>query len=67
MRTKFFLYHCRFVNDEGAWLTGYYDKDGDARPPAMMVKGSGIKEGDEISIAFLEHPATTQQIMGIVK
>jgi hypothetical protein len=32
-----------------------------------MIKGGGIKEGDEISIAFLEQPATARQIVGLDK
>ena len=67
MRTKFFPYVCRYVNDEGAWLAGYYDKDFAKRPPGMMIKGGGVKEGDEISIAFLEQPASARQIVGLDK
>ena len=67
MRTKFFPYTCRFVNDEGAWLSAYYDKDFAQRPAGMMIKGSEIKKGDEISIAFLEQPASAKQILGIEK
>jgi hypothetical protein len=67
MRTKFFPYVCRYVNGEGAWLSAYYDKDFDKRPAGMMIKGGGVKEGDEISIAFLEQPASARQIVGLDK
>ena len=65
MRTKFLPYVCRYVNEEGAWLAAYYDKDGLDWPAAMMIKGAGIKKGDAISIAFLEQPATARQMIGI--
>lgn len=65
MRTKFLPYVCRYVNEEGAWLAAYYDKDGLEWPAGMMVKGAGIKKGDAISIAFLEQPATARQMIGI--
>ena len=67
MRSKFFPYVCRYVNAEGAWLAGYYDKDAADRPPAMMIKGAGIKEGDQISISYLEQPATARQFVGLDK
>ena len=67
MQTKFFTYYCHSVTDEGARLVGYYDKDFEDRPPAIIVKGATIKERDELELAFVHHPATTQQIYGIEK
>ena len=65
MQTKFFTYYCHSVTDEGARLIVYYDKDADDRPPAIIVKGAAIKERDELELAFVHHPATTQQILGL--
>ena len=65
MQTKFFSYVCHAVTDEGARLVGYYDKDFEDRPPAIRVKGADMKKGDKLELAFVHHPATTQQIYGI--
>jgi|APGre2960657373_1045057.scaffolds.fasta_scaffold146799_2 hypothetical protein len=67
MRTKFLPYTCRYVNEEGAWLACYYDKDGADWPAGMMIKGAGIKKGDAISIAYLMQPASARQIVGLDK
>jgi hypothetical protein len=65
MQTKFFSYVCHAVTDEGARLVGYYDKDFEDRPPAIILKGADMKKGDKLELAFVHHPATTQQIYGI--
>ncbi len=67
MQTKFFKYTCHSVTDEGARLVGYYYQDFEERPAAIVIKGAGIKEGDEVELAFVHHPATTNQILGIKK
>jgi hypothetical protein len=67
MQTKFFTYGCYSVADEGARLVGYYDKDFKDRAPAIIIKGTDIKQGDEVELAFVNHPATTNQILGIEK
>jgi hypothetical protein len=67
MQTKFFTYVCHSVDGEDARLVGYYNKDFEDRPPAIIIKGSGMEEGDELELAFVHHPATTQQIYGIDK
>jgi len=63
-QTKFFEYYCASVTDEGARLVGYYDKDFEDRPPAIVVKGVDIKERDKLELAFVHHPATTEQAYG---
>lgn len=67
MQTKFFTYYCTSVSDEGARLVGYYDRDFEDRPPAIIVKGAAINERDKLELSFVHHPATTQQIYGIDK
>ena len=69
MQTKFFKYTCYSVTDEDARLVGYYDKDADQRPPAIVMKleGLDIKKGDDIELAFVHHPATAMQIVGLDK
>lgn len=67
MQTKFFTYVCHSVTDEDARLVGYYDKDFEDRPPAIIMKGADMKKGDEIELAFVHHPAATPQIYGIDK
>ena len=67
MQTKFFKYTCHSVTDEGARLVGYFGMGVEDRPPAIVMKGVDMKKGDEVELAFVHHPATTNQILGIDK
>ena len=57
MQAKFFPYECEDITPEGARLVAWKYKDVYQRPSEVIIKGTQIKKGDYVDLAFVHTPA----------